>query len=586
MTPIIEERIPDTDKWQAAQRLNLHPLAARVLANRATTAQVAPEWLLDFSLHSLDTPDGLPDIEIAAQRLAQAIVCRERIALVTDADSDGVNANVVLTRGLTEHFGYPADLIQSFIGLKLTEGYGISEALCERILLAEPRPALIVTADIGSSDGPRIARLAAAGISVIVTDHHGIPPEGGPEAALAFVNPQRPDSQYPDPLIAGVMVAWLLLWATRRVLITTGQLAPQSRSLRYLLGWVATGTVADVVSLARSKNNRIVVHVGLPQIASGAYPCWRALRPYLGDLVKPLDAADLAFGIGPRINAAGRLHDAMAGVRFLLAVDDNTANEAVLVLNQSNLERRAIEQRLSVEAMQIAATQLAEQRPALIVPLRDGHVGVHGIVASRLVQNYARPAICLSQHQAYPELLSGSCRSIDGVSMLDALQHVAAQDSTLLLKYGGHAAAAGITLEEKRLPEFVEIFETYMAQRLRVAELCPRVWVDARAEARDLDLALVGALRAIGPYGREFSEPVFRTGFQVKSVREIGKEGGHWRLHLQQGRQRFEAIWFNVGSVCPVSAGDGVDFIYTPEVNWWQSKPRFQLRLHAIADQG
>jgi alanine or glycine:cation symporter, AGCS family len=192
MEPIIELRAADPDTLREAERLGLHPVVARVLANRADRAGVAPDWLLDFSLRSLDPPDGLPDIEAAAERIAGAVVQGEVIALATDADSDGVNASTVLTRALREHFGHPADRVQHYIGLKLSEGYGLSDSVCDRILAADPRPGLVITADIGSSDGPRIARLAGAGIDVVVTDHHGIPPDGGPEAAFAFVNPSAP----------------------------------------------------------------------------------------------------------------------------------------------------------------------------------------------------------------------------------------------------------------------------------------------------------------------------------------------------------------------------------------------------------
>lgn len=581
MEPIIEDRVIDPGSVRAAQRLGLHPIVAQVLAHRAAAVGVEPDWLLDFSLHSLDPPEGLPDIDRAADRVVQAILGGEVIALATDADSDGVNAHAVLTRGLAEHLGHSRERIQHYIGLKLSEGYGLSDSVCDRILAAHPRPALVITADIGSSDGPRIERLAAAGIDTVVTDHHGIPATGGPVAALAFVNPQRPGAGYPDPLIAGVMVAWLLLWAVRRRLIDGGHRTAGIPSLGALFGWVATGTVADVVSLARSRNNRIVVRAGIERIEAADYPCWRALRGYLGDPAKPLTSQDLAFGIGPRLNAAGRLHDAMAGVRFLLADSEEEALTGAALLDETNIARRAIEKSLTEEAMRLARPHVAAGAAALAVPLVEGHAGVHGIVASRLMQTFARPTACFSPHPESPGLLTGSCRSVDGVPMLEVLQHIDEANPGLLLKYGGHAGAAGLTLEQGRFPEFEAAFEQEAAQRLQGALLRPRIRVDGDVASGDLALELVHALEDIGPYGREFPEAILRGAFTVRRTREVGKAGGHWRLTLDPGGQSVDGIWFNAGPSCPVTAGETAVLLFTPEANWWQGRPRLQLRIHA-----
>jgi single-stranded-DNA-specific exonuclease len=580
MEPIIEDRARDPDTLRAALRLSLHPIVARVLAHRAAAAGVEPDWLLDFSLHSLDPPDGLPDIDRAAKRVARAILDGEVIALATDADSDGVNAHVVLTRGLADHFGHPRELIQHYIGLKLSEGYGLSDPVCNRILEAERRPDLVITADIGSSDGPRIERLAAAGIDTVVTDHHGVPVSGGP-AAVAFVNPQRSGTGYPDPLIAGVMVAWLLLWAVRRHLIEAGHLPAASPSLGALFGWVATGTVADVVSLARSRNNRIVVRAGIDRIEAADYPCWRALRRYLGDAAKPLSANDLAFGIGPRLNAAGRLHDAMAGVRFLLAENEQVACDGAALLDETNHARRAIEKRLTEEAMRLALPLIAAGASALAIPLAEGHAGVHGIVASRLMQAFARPTACFSPHLEAPGLITGSCRSVDEVPMLEVLQRIDSAHPGLLLKYGGHAGAAGLTLEQTRFRDFETAFEHEAVRCLHGKLLRPRIRVDADTEPGDITLTLVRALEEIGPYGREFPEAVLRGAFTVCRVRAVGSAGAHWRLTLDHGGHPIDGIWFNAGPACPVTPGESALLLFTPEANWWQGRPRLQIRIVA-----
>lgn len=577
-------RETDPDFLAAAEQEGLDRIPAKIIAHRAAAADVTPSWLLDRSLASLDHPEGLPDIRLAAVRIADAVQRREIIAIVTDADSDGVNANTVLYRALSEHFAHPRERIQQYIGLKLSEGYGLSDGVADRILAASVRPHLVITADIGSSDGPRIARLQRAGMDVVVTDHHGIPVDGGPEAALAFVNPQRQNHQYPDPLIAGVMVAWLVLTAVRQELLNRGGLPPDAPRLGNLLGWVGTGTVADVVSLARSRNNRIVVQHGLQQIAAGTYPCWRALRPELGDPEKPLTAQDIAFGIGPRLNAAGRLHDAMAGVNFLLSANAIEADQGLAVLNAANIQRRAIEKKMTAQALDVAQEQVESGYRALVVFLADGHAGVQGIVASRLVQRYARPVVCLSQvsdTQGFSGW-SGSLRSVDSLNILTVLQSLDGQYPGLMKKYGGHAAAAGLTLDMGQEGIFSSLFREEVQLRLADEPIENRIWVDADVEAGDLSLGLVNRLADLGPYGREFSEPVLRGVFSIREAREMGSEGGHWRLGLLHGRQKIDGIWFSVGHSCPVSPGDTVRLVFRPEANWWRGSPRLQVQILGV----
>ena len=583
MLPAIVPHPEHPEALRLAQSLGLHPVAARVLANRAGRVGMDPAWLVDLAPARLDPPDTLPDLPLAVARILAALDRNEHIALATDADSDGVNAHVVLTRALVEHFGHPAERVQHYIGLKLSEGYGVSDAVVDRILAAEPRPTLVITADIGSSDGPRIRRLANEGIDVIVTDHHGIPADGGPREAFAFINPQRANCAYPDPLIAGVMVAWLTMWAVRTRLLERD---PERKipSLGRLLGWVAVGTVADVVSLARSRNNRIVVQAGLPQIERGDFPCWQALRPHLGDLNKPLTSADIAFGIGPRINSAGRLHDAMSGVHFLMSETLEEAEPGAKMLNETNDQRRAIEKRMTADAMAIAETQVEAGHRALVVRIPGGHPGVQGIVASRLMQAYARPAICLSDDASDPERLTASGRSIDDVHLLRILQAIDARHPGLLIKFGGHAAAAGLTVREDQLDAFGALFRKAVASEVGARELRPILTVDAEVEPGDINLALIEGLDAIGPYGREFAEPILRGRFHVLFAKEVGIDGGHWRLRLQHGEHAVDAIWFNAGRICPLALNTETDLVFTPDTNWWKGECKVQIRIHACAD--
>src|SRR5699024_1800444 len=298
-------------------------------------------------------------------RIARAVMAGETIALVTDHDVDGVTSHAVLIETLTRWFGVPPERVASFIGHRLKEGYGLSDPVAERIVSTRPRPSVVITADCGSSDEDRIARLAGAGMDVIVTDHHemmrvrdeqGQLQEVPPPSALAVVNPARADSQYGDRQICGVMVTWLTLCAARTCLIEARHLHEDTPSLGALLDYVALGTVADCVSLAQSSNNRAVVRRGLDLMNGRALPdnrkraCWRAADHCFND-PNQVSAQDLAFGLGPRINACGRLSDAFAGLRFLLAKTQPEAVKALGELEALNDERKAIGKDLAEVAM-------------------------------------------------------------------------------------------------------------------------------------------------------------------------------------------------------------------------------------------
>ena len=329
---------------------------------------------------------------------------------------------------------------------KLTEGYGLSDPVADRILALSPRPSLCITADQGSADEPRIARLRQAGIETVVTDHHAIPADGIPPSAVATVNPGRADSVFPDTAIAGVGVMWLVMSAVRHELVRRGLIPRSTPLLRHLLDLVAVGTVADAVSLA-SPANRWFVQQGLPLIAAGKRPCWQVLPEIAECALKGgLTARDIAFGIGPLINAQGRMADAREGILFLISTDPARAAPLAAQLRANNQARRATEQALLAEAMTLAREQVAAGRAGLAIHLANGSPAVHGIVASRLVDRYQRPVICLSPAPAGDGELRGSVRTVPGFDVLAALQAMQKQHPRLLRSFGGHKAAAGLRL--------------------------------------------------------------------------------------------------------------------------------------------
>ena len=565
----------------ASQKLGLSNLASTILANRMTELDVPIEFLVGLKLKDLDPPKSLPDIASASGRIVRAIEEGENIAIETDHDVDGTTAHAVIHRSLTEAFGVDPNRIQHFIGLRLQEGYGISDSLCNRILGASPTPSLVITADNGSSDEPRLKRLKEAGIDVVVSDHHLMPETGTPESSYSCVTPARSDSEYPDPGIAGVMVAWLIMCTVRAEMVRRGMEIKDSSVLTNLLDYVALGTVADCVSLGASTNNRIVVNAGLRLINKNVRPCWRAMRSYMGgDEMKPISAEDLAFGIGPRVNAQGRTGDAMVAVDFFLSDDEQSAIEGAEALDIANQQRREIEKDLRAKAFSIVDSKPHEETGGLVIFLGEGHPGVHGIVASRVVESYARPTVCFSEKINDSDILTGSCRGVEGTHIRDALQVVADVYPEYMVSFGGHAMAGGVAIKREGLEAFEVMFSEAIKAQMGEKKAERVFLVDKHlAEDDDLSLADIDEVDQLGPFGRGFDKPLFSGDFLVQKAKEIGAQGGHWKMTLMSGPRLFEAIWFNAGPTIPAQTGGAARIVFELQANYWQGRRRLQLNV-------
>ncbi|MDT0501708.1 DHHA1 domain-containing protein [Halomonas sp. PAR7] len=581
LRPRILPRPRDAALYARAQREGLSELQARVLAGRLPGYRGELDPLVSPSLRHLAHPEKLADGRRAAERIAQAVVDGEHIGILTDYDVDGITSHVVIRRTLHELFGVPEAKLHSLIGHRIHDGYGISLPLVERTLALKPRPSLVITADCGSSDEPRIARLAAQGIEVVVSDHHALPVEGPPPSAHAVVNPTRDDCDYPDPTIAGCMVAWLVMSLTRSVLIEWGVLAQATPKLSPWLSYVALGTVADCVSLGGSPANRAVVTHGLALINRMEAACWRAMAQRLGADSVPFDAETLGFQMGPRINARSRLDDPYAALHFMLAADDVSAARHLETLDQDNQSRKAIEADMDEEARALAMPALSADEPAVVVFLEDGHAGVQGIVASRLVQAYGRPALVLTPAAA-PGMLTGSGRSIEGLHLRDALQRTFELAPEALPRFGGHRGAAGVGVPAERLDAFKAAFLTAVAEQLGEAELYPRILTDGDLALEQLSLATLEELQAVGPFGREFDPPLFQGEFVVERLRPVGADGTHLMLELSLGAVTHRAIWFRAltpGEVPAFGVGDRLRCAYKLNRNRWRGRDNLQLMV-------
>ncbi|WP_158774970.1 single-stranded-DNA-specific exonuclease RecJ [Cobetia sp. L2A1] len=580
---VIRPRARDERLYQQGIATGLSELQARVLAGRLTleSCKAPLEALITPALKHIEHPERLADGRRAAERIARAVSDGEHIGILTDYDVDGITSHVVMLRTLTELFGVPNDHVHSLIGHRIHDGYGISLSLVERIMTLSPRPSLIVTADCGSSDEARLALLKEAGIEVVVTDHHALPLEGPPASAYATVNPTRADCDYPDATIAGCMVAWLTMSLTRNVLIEQGRLPGDAPKLSPWLSYVALGTVADCVSLGGSAINRAVVNLGLTLINRMQEPCWRAMAERLGADSVPFNAETLAFQMGPRINARSRLDDPYAALHFMLAREDTVANKALDVLDQDNQSRKTIEADMVESARSLAMESLRAGHKIIVIYLEDGHPGVQGIVASRLVQKFGRPAVVLTPAAA-PGMLTGSGRSIEGLHLRNALQRAHDLAPHCLPRFGGHSGAAGVGLPMEEKDAFVQAIQQAADEQLGDQSLNPLILSDGELAEGQLSLTTLDEIERLAPFGREFEAPLFEGRFMIESLRPVGAGGSHLSLELSLGRVRIKAIWFRAltpGEAPVFGLGDLLHCAYKLSRNRWRGRETLQLML-------
>ncbi len=575
--PKIKQRPVDKKREEISISEGLSPLLARIVASRPFLEDIPPRELLSPKLKSLDSPQQLIDLPKAVTRLIQALESNEVIGIETDHDCDGQTSHAVIYCALTEFFKHPPEKVKSYIGHRLKEGYGLSEAVANRILADEPRPTLIITADNGSADEARIRLLKEHGIDVIVTDHHEIPSEGIPQSAYAVINPTREDCLYPDRYIAGCMVAWLFMAATRQQLVAKGQ---EIESLAQCLDFVAVGTIADCVSIARSKNNRAVVSYGMRLIVQGLRPCWRAILPHLS---LPLSSEDLGFKIGPLLNSDGRLSCAFGSVSFLLADNDVEAKKWIEHLQLQNSERKSIQDNITQQALKQAIKQYQQGAKGICVFLEEGHAGVHGISASRLKDTFGRPVIILCPKENAPDILTGSARSIEGVHLREVLQEIADTSPHLLERFGGHQGAAGLTLQRCHFEEFYEAFQKVLDKVVDESAIGPVIWTDGEFNVEDLNIDFAEKLvSSLEPFGREFEFPTFEVQGKIVSLDLIGQTKVHAKVGLVITDLWFEAVWFNCKSQdgpLSVAVGDEVKAVFAPKLQTFRGQRKLNCQI-------
>jgi len=510
----------------------LHPTLARILSARGVSR---PDELAT-ELPGLVPPGEMKGIAHAATYLADAIAAGRRLLIVADYDCDGATACAVGVRGL-RMLGARVEYI---VPNRFEYGYGLTPEIVE--LAARQQPDVIVTVDNGIASVDGVAAANARGIDVVVTDHH-LPGATLPEAAV-IVNPNQPGCGFPSKNLAGVGVMFYVLLALRAELRTRGVFDARTQPrLDALLDLVALGTVADVVKL--DSNNRILVAQGLKRMRAGRmHPGVAALFRAAGREAARANTFDLGFGLGPRLNAAGRLADMSLGIECLLTDDANRAWEIAQELDGMNRERRDIEAGMQQEALQILEQPMAGLDPAsryTVSVFNDTwHQGVIGIVASRLKEKFHRPTITFAPGD--DATIKGSGRSIPGFHLRDALDLVSKRHPGLLVKFGGHAMAAGLTLRADTFGQFMEAFEAVGREWLDAEQLARVIETDGDIEDACFSPDFVNLLDQ-QVWGQGFPAPTFCGEFEV--LRQTVLKGKHLKLQLGRGARRFDAIWFN-----------------------------------------
>ncbi|WP_461283911.1 single-stranded-DNA-specific exonuclease RecJ [Acidiferrobacter sp.] len=579
----IIDRPLSQDTLREAMAAGYTRLQSRIIAGRLGDEDAGRVGLLVRPpLSALDSPDRLPDIGVAAEAVARAVKDGLPVILLSDFDCDGASGHSVLKFALRDYFGVPEHRIHSYIGHRLREGYGVSESVTQRILDSAPRPALVITADQGSSDHARIEKLRDHGLTTIVTDHHGVPEQGPPHAAIACVNPVRTDSTFADPYVAGVHVAWLLCCAVRQRLIDCGYLPADAPRLGRLLDLVALGTVADCVDLARSPNNRAVLTRGLALInAPEARPAWRALYA-VSRCSGPITAATLGFTFGPIINARGRLDCALGAVDLLMCDDEKEATRLALILVGHNSERKQVQSQMLRRILPLVEQQVMAGCTAITVFDPEGHPGVHGVCAARLVETYGRPAAYFSPKHG-SDHVTASLRTVPGFHIRNALAEMVESHPGDFVTWGGHAGAGGVTLKREALNRFTAAFDGAAARALATWTPGPRILTDGELDQRP-SLELFRELATLEPFGRQWEWPVFRAEGRILSVRPVG-DGTHLKLSMGIGPDRFDAIWFGAvrDGVCPVEVGQAVRVAFELDTNTFRDETRLQLRVRHAA---
>ncbi|MFB0979494.1 MAG: single-stranded-DNA-specific exonuclease RecJ [Alteromonadaceae bacterium] len=562
---------------------HLHPIIKQIYASRGIKSATE----LELNVSQLCSIESLKGINQGCQVLHQALLENKNIAIIGDFDADGATSTALMMEAL-RLFG--SDNYQFIVPNRFLYGYGLTPEIVE--IAAEKGAELLVTVDNGISCVAGVTKAKSLGLGVIVTDHH-LPGMTLPDAD-AIINPNQVGCDFPSKALAGVGVAFYFMMAMRKYLREKNWFVDkqvQEPNIAQLLDLVALGTVADVVSL--DNNNRILVEQGLKRIRAGVTrPGIQALLEIAGKDQKKIVASDFGFALGPRINAAGRLDDMSYGINCLLAKDLASARVMAADLDDLNKSRREIEQGMQQEAEQVLKSlNFSDDNLPHAISLfqRDWHQGVIGIVAGRLKEKFHRPSIVFagtSDDNAADNLnnsteIKGSARSIPGLHIRDLLEHIDTQHPNIIIKFGGHAMAAGLSITEGDFVKFQQLFNQYAQQWLSSDDLKGTLSSDGELPTNEMTLSFAQLLREAGPWGQNFIEPLFDDKFTLVQQRIVGQK--HLKLVVEKAGQVFDAIAFNVDlSRWPDHKTQQVHLAYRLDINEFRGKQTVQFMVEYL----
>ncbi len=568
MTHLKHRPIPPRIQWQLEQQ-GLHPLLARLYAARGIKTRSE----LDYELKSLLPPALLTHAAKAAVLLADAIEAQARILIVADYDCDGATACAIGIRALRAMASDSGAHIDYLVPNRFTYGYGLTPGIVD--LAATMTPDLIVTVDNGIASIEGVARANELGIATLITDHH-LPADELP-AAECIVNPNQPGCTFPSKHLAGVGVMFYVMLALRAELRQRGWFEGERKepNLGALLDLVALGTVADVVKL--DQNNRILVNQGLKRMREGKLtPGLRAIFRAAGRDPAKATSLDLGFIVGPRLNAAGRLADMSLGIEALITDDEGRALSIAQQLDALNRERKDIESGMQDQALIHLETLYTGDGAGVALFDPEWHQGVIGILASRIKDKLHRPVFAFAPGENGE--IKGSGRSIPGLHLRDALDLISKRSPGLLLRFGGHAMAAGATMMEANFPRFRDLFAQIADELIAPADLTRTLETDGPLEAAYVAISTVNLLEN-QVWGQGFSPPIFEDEFVVENQRILKEK--HLKLRLRKDDLRLDAIQFNF-STAP--SGNRIRAAYRLAINDYNGVQTPQLMIEHIED--
>lgn len=565
-------RVHDAHTVESIERHSkVSPIVAQLLAARGITSEEAVSSFFDLKMTGLRPPDQLPGIQAAVATISAAVAAGQKIFIYGDYDADGMTSTAILYRCLKTLGGN----VNYFVPSRLDDGYGLSIDTLEK--LRKRGAELIVSVDCGINSVKEVEYVNANGMQIVITDHHH-PGEQLPPAA-AIVHPGLPNESYPFAGLCGAGVAFKLAWALCTNHVGSPKLPPHLKEFLFsAVSLAAIGTVCDVVPMR--DENRIIVHHGLNCLRSYASHGLRFLLDKAGCLNKDrLTSEDLGFGVGPRLNAAGRLAQAQLGVELLISEDEARAQELAEYIDALNKDRKSLEIQITKSAEKIIQENFdPEREAALVLANAEWHMGVIGIVAGRLAEKYQRPTVLISLDPKGDRPGVASCRSACGIDLYDALEGCREH----LVKFGGHSGAAGLAIQPEAIDAFREDFCQRVVEQISLDELYQDLDVDAEALVGHLTINMMQDLQKLEPFGHENPSPILSvSGVALKEVRTMGNEDQHLSIRIEQHGNYIRAVAFGKGEWAKDLIADGrlYDFAFRPTINDFRGQYKVEMRL-------